>query len=198
MVKTELAYYKHTHRCDVIARPSLFKLNNLSHEDRLTNLCILLADDNYLSTHSITDLPTSITALDVIREELHITSVAEEHQGDVNNSPDIEQHHKLNSICVTIWTVNDEPQWYLGYITDINHDKESCSYTVEHLTRVNKDTNYMWKYPTVNDIAENLREDQILDVNVEGDWDTSSVRNTKYVLRNHVLINEKFKEVQKK
>ena len=43
IVRTELAYYRDTHRADVIADPHLFKLNKLSHEDRLGNVCILLA-----------------------------------------------------------------------------------------------------------------------------------------------------------
>ena len=42
VVKTELAYYKHTHRAEVIANPSLFKLIRITHEERLSNLMVLL------------------------------------------------------------------------------------------------------------------------------------------------------------
>ena len=34
IVKTELAYYNHTHRSENIAAQSLFKLNKISHEER--------------------------------------------------------------------------------------------------------------------------------------------------------------------
>ena len=44
IVKVELTYYKHTHRAEVIANPSLFKLIKVTHEDRLSNLMVLLND----------------------------------------------------------------------------------------------------------------------------------------------------------
>ena len=43
VVKTELTYYKHAHRAEVIASPSLFKLIRVSHEERLSNLMVLLS-----------------------------------------------------------------------------------------------------------------------------------------------------------
>ena len=42
VVRTELAFYKHTHRPEVVANPSLFKLFRISHEERLSNYMILL------------------------------------------------------------------------------------------------------------------------------------------------------------
>ena len=42
ILKVELAYYKHTHRVEVIANPSLFKLIKVTHEERLSNLLVLL------------------------------------------------------------------------------------------------------------------------------------------------------------
>ena len=44
IIRTELAYYRDTHRTDVIATPELFKLNSISHEERLENLTVLLND----------------------------------------------------------------------------------------------------------------------------------------------------------
>ena len=41
VVKVELAYYKHTHRAEVIANPSLLKLIKVTHEERLSNLLVL-------------------------------------------------------------------------------------------------------------------------------------------------------------
>ena len=46
IVKTELTYYRNTHKAEMIASPSLFKLNKISLEERLTNLCVLLGDVN--------------------------------------------------------------------------------------------------------------------------------------------------------
>ena len=41
IVRTELAFYSHTHKPQKIARPDLFRLNNIAHEERLINLAIL-------------------------------------------------------------------------------------------------------------------------------------------------------------
>ena len=44
IVKVELTYYKYTHKPDVIARPDLYHLNKISHEERLENLLVILTD----------------------------------------------------------------------------------------------------------------------------------------------------------
>ena len=46
IVKTELAYYVHTHKADKIARPHLLKQNGISYEEKLMNLSILLEDED--------------------------------------------------------------------------------------------------------------------------------------------------------
>ena len=47
IVKTELTFYCNTHKMDMLARPDLFKLNKITHLERLENLMILLTDDDY-------------------------------------------------------------------------------------------------------------------------------------------------------
>ena len=42
IVKVELKYHKHTYRAEVIANRSLFKLIRVTHEERLSNLTVLL------------------------------------------------------------------------------------------------------------------------------------------------------------
>ena len=51
-VKSELTYYKHTHRTEVIANPRLFKLTKITHEERLSNLLVIL-DQNSLEVISV-------------------------------------------------------------------------------------------------------------------------------------------------
>ena len=57
IVKTELTYYRHTHVNEFRSNPELFKLQGkgVSHETRLENLCVILADNNVNET--ITELP---------------------------------------------------------------------------------------------------------------------------------------------
>ena len=63
IVMTELAYYRDTHKSDVTANPELFKLNKITHEERLMNLCALL-DGCPVSTRI--PLPTNDDALKAI------------------------------------------------------------------------------------------------------------------------------------
>ena len=58
IVKTELAYYVHTHKADKITRPHLFKQNGISYEEKLVNLSILLEDEG-VSAYTLADLPTN-------------------------------------------------------------------------------------------------------------------------------------------
>lgn len=39
IVRTELAYYRDTPKSEIVYHSDLFKLNKISHEDRLINLC---------------------------------------------------------------------------------------------------------------------------------------------------------------
>ena len=41
-----------------------------------------------------------------------------------------------------------------------------------------------------------VKEDQILDCDIEGEWDNLSNRNNEYSLRNHVHIDKKFSDVK--
>ena len=70
-MKAELAYFRQTHKPDMIGRPDLFKLNTISSEERLKNLMILLSDrDN--STGTVIDLPTNADVLQMItRDVIH-------------------------------------------------------------------------------------------------------------------------------
>ena len=64
IVKTELSYYRNTHKADRYATPELFKVAKIPHEERLENLFILLSDNR--SSTSIIDLPTNKEVLCVI------------------------------------------------------------------------------------------------------------------------------------
>lgn len=60
IIRSELAYYRDAHKADIIAL--LFKLNKITHEERLTNCCKLLSAG--CSTSSIL-LPNKSDALAV-------------------------------------------------------------------------------------------------------------------------------------
>ena len=43
---TESQIYRDTHKADVIQNPDLFRMNTISYEDQLLNLCALLAEQD--------------------------------------------------------------------------------------------------------------------------------------------------------
>ena len=46
IVRTELSFYRDTHKADVIHQPDLFRISNISYDEQLLNLCFLLAEHN--------------------------------------------------------------------------------------------------------------------------------------------------------
>lgn len=126
VIRTELIYYKHTHKPDVIARPELFKLNKTTHEERLENLSTLLSDDYCEASYSPDhlQLPTNEDALRVL------TSAAG------NLHPPVEESEitvEVNEHCVTIW----EQGWYIGYVLEVTE----TGISVDHLERVDGQKN---------------------------------------------------------
>ena len=78
-------------------------------------------------------------------------------------------------------------------VQSINNDG---TYRIEHIHRTDKNFNLKWRYPSKEDIAD-VEEDQILDCDIDGDWDVLSNRNNEFSLRNHEFINEMFIDVQR-
>ena len=65
IVRTEMAFFAHSHKAEKIARPFLFRLSGISYEEKLENLLLLLSDDDWYATRSIASLTTNE---DVLRE----------------------------------------------------------------------------------------------------------------------------------
>ena len=63
----EMAYYAHTHKSDETIKKQLFRLNGISYEEMLENLCILLDDEINKSTSSVANLPSNKYAIKVLK-----------------------------------------------------------------------------------------------------------------------------------
>ena len=59
IVRNELIYFWEWHKSEVLYNPYLFKVNGNTHEERLINLCALVAEDDECSLCS---LPTNADA----------------------------------------------------------------------------------------------------------------------------------------
>ena len=90
-----MAYYAHTHKAEKIARKDLFKINNISFEEKLENLSILLDEEDNLSLSTVANLPTN-----------------EDMLKSLSNDVDTESTCKSNAIgyndlCVVVWQSAD-------------------------------------------------------------------------------------------
>ena len=130
-VKTELSYYINTHKTERFKRPDLFKINGISYEEKLGNICILLDDQSEKYIASVADLPTNKDVLKVL----------------TNNSsePAVEDQDKIKikELCVVCWDDgNGDYIWYLGYLKEQN----GRFYTIDHLRREIDNTDKLLKY----------------------------------------------------
>ena len=98
IARTELAYCVHTHKADKMARPHLFKQNDISYEEKLMNLSILLEDED-VSACTLADLLTNsdvINALEKTIIEKPSTSLI------------------ANQLCVVVWQDCDSKyEWFI-------------------------------------------------------------------------------------
>ena len=100
IVKSELAYYAHTHKADKLGRPDLFRLNGISHEEKLTNLAILLSED-CISACTVANLPTNDDVIAVLEG-----TTTEQQSNEPSNL-------KINELCVVVWQNCDAGyEWY--------------------------------------------------------------------------------------
>ena len=177
IVKTEHSYYVHTHKLDKTARPALWKINGITHEEKLVNLAILL-DDDTASQYTMDDLPTN---LDVI-SALECT----QHQRQRVNQAIL----GLNELRVVVWQNCDSKcEWFLAYIKHIEDDK----YTVNHLHRATNSSDCKWKYPSIEDVQE-AELDQLVNCSVEGHWDIApDKRKRLFSVSNITAIDAAFK-----
>ena len=90
ILRTELAYFMHTHKTEKTQRPHLFKQNRISDEEKFENLCILLSDDAEESIATVANLPTNEDGMKVLSsptaEDLKISA-----------------NFEINQLYVTVW-----------------------------------------------------------------------------------------------
>ena len=78
IVRTELIYFRESHKSEVLYNPEMFKVNGNTHEERLLNLCALVAEDDECSLCS---LPTNADASLIV--EASSPNIDEEKNEDV-------------------------------------------------------------------------------------------------------------------
>ena len=179
IVKYELGYYVHTHKSEKQVKSDLFRMNKISHDEKLENLTILLAgDDCNVTNNTICDLPTNEDVL-LAMNEIDPTSSSQN-----PNRPNLQ----INELCVSAWQNSvKEYVWYIGYVQKINDD----GYVIDYMHRSTSSYS-KWKYPDVEDV-QTAEDAQIVPCDVQGFWDNSpDTRIRLFTLKNVKQIDAAF------
>ena len=180
ILRTEITYQKHTHASDARRRKELYLINKQETAALKYNLTLLLSDNEALvGTSSELFLPTEAEIID----QLNIISPLEIRTASSD-------HIKLNEPHAIVWMEKSKPHWYVGFSILVIND---TSTKIEHLHRESTSSNTIWHYPRWEDIqvAEN---EQILPVNVVGEWDYSNENKHVLILKNEDKIQSCFEE----
>ena len=167
LLRHEITYQRCTHPTDAGIRKELYLINKQTVSSMTYNLGILLSHGclNEENNGEIF-LPTEEDVFNIIS-----SSTEQLPEDDMNN-----KLLSVNETCAVVWDIKGRPAWFLGYVIEMNHDFVK----VEHLTRVNKLSNILWKYGNFGDI-QNVNPEQVLPITVVSDWDYTDPNN--FVLR---------------
>ena len=119
-VRTDVSYYKNTHKTEIFYQPHLFKVNRITHEKRLINLCVLLGQNGQKVQEM--NLPPNEEALTILREK--------------DNPIEIQDTEiEVNQAYVTLWIEKNQHTWYIGHCIG---NKNDGTYKIDYLYRVNR------------------------------------------------------------
>lgn len=188
-VTNEITYYRLTHMSEFIVNKQLFRVRGIDHETKLANLKqILSSEEELATTRAGVVLPTNDEVLALMRAHDAATNTQIQDPQippTVNNLPPGFQRHPLdilvNCMVGVIWINRKRKHWFLGCITEYDHDNPDEA-MVDHLERqdYNDET---WKYPTDQDICS-VDLIQIIPIKPVYDWEISA-RSQKLKLINH-------------
>ena len=158
IVKTEMAYYAHIHKADKIARPDLFRLSGISHDEKLENLSALLTDAFYDTICTkVANLPTNQDLLNTLN---NIDSTA-------NDEVAVTCLNTGEMLAIAWKIAKNKYHWYIGYLKEQTDDFMA----IDHLELVTEDSNVQWRYPLSEDI-HTVENGQVLQIKVDGEWDS--------------------------
>ena len=80
-------------------------------------------------------------------------------------------------------------RWFIGFLLEVKAD----SVKMEHLVLSTSNSNAHWQYPSIDDIQVADLE-QILPIDVIGDWDYSNTRKSVFIVDNAEAISLCFQD----
>ena len=175
VLRHELILQKHMHPNDAIERKELYLINKQSVNSMSYNLSILLSNDISQSTEAEIILPSEDEIVSIIRAN-----------GDlIPTRSDL----RVNEAHAVVWNVAGSIRWFIGFLLEVKAD----SVKMEHLVPSNSNSNAHWQYPSIDDIQVADLE-QILPIDVIGDWDYSNTRKSVFIVDNAEAISLCFQD----
>ena len=165
IVRIEWSYYRDTPKAYVSQQPELFKINNITYEEQLLNLCALLLAGNdhaqkYVTLPSNNDVSLALSS----SRSTGSTGSTNLQPADEEERTDIEVGHYY----VTLFVEGTDNTRYIASCEGKNE--------MHHLARCQKGSNLKWKQPSRLD-KDNLWPASIVDCVIEGEWDVCKERN---------------------
>ena len=155
-IRQEMSFQKILHPVDAKERSHLYYcMNEMEAKDLIENLVILLDNVVDSSDGEIACMPNE-------EETLNFLLAPAESMPCVQNNTTYKSQQPL----AIVWhTEHDDTEWYLGFFLDTIDNK---TIRVDHLESSKNKVN--WIQPAMDDIQE-VKADQILSIEVKGDWD---------------------------
>ena len=166
---------------DAIERPELYKVNKIDDTQLALNLHALVSQDMEKQDSSVL-FQSEEEMMEVLRSDGDERPTPNESTGD---------SIKLHDPLVVVWEKkNGRCSWYIGFYWGKNPDG---TMRVNHLERNGKRHNYWKRERTDKDDIQDVHEEQILPIEVDGDWFFGK-EVPLYVVENWVDIQATFEK----
>ena len=120
-LRQEIQYQRVTHHRDAEVRKDLYKVNNVSLQDMIENLTVMLSDEQ--NDEGVV-FPSEEEVINILKQNLSLPVP----QPEVNDAVCLLQNRPV----AVIWDSKHKKKWYVGFFLDMNKDG---TYRIDDLER---------------------------------------------------------------
>ena len=111
-MRTELSYYRDTHKTEIVSTPELFKLNKITYDQQLLNLCTLLSGKDVGGKYA--SLPTNKDVTRILSTSTPTLSADDQDEED--------EAIEVGQQYVTLIAEGNKNTWYLATCMTVADD----------------------------------------------------------------------------
>ena len=171
-LRQEIQYQHITHHRDAEVRKELCKVNNVSLEDMIENLTVMLSDEQ---NNEGVVFPSEEEVINILKRNLSLPVT----QPEVNDAVCL----LPNQPVAVIWDSKHKKKWYVGFFLDMYKDG---TYRIDLLEKKGS-TDKLWCRPSAWYDILDTEEIQMLPVNVVRDWNFKQEKPT-FIITNTIEI----------